>query len=391
MERARRGIWFFLMVSRHLPWRERKCQGQHVLRFIIARTFQDRRDTQNRQGLAVPVIPESDEMMHRKPKRKEIRDNIADNFDLSHLNASPLKLTLPERHHQGDHGHTLKIYLVGCGGTGSWLAPHLVRLARFLRETRQMNVHLTFIDPDVVELKNVFRQNFGESEIGGKKAELLALRYAAVWGMAIEVHAARFDKAMTQLEYGDLGVIVGCVDNAAARRTIAETLDQETRLHSAEGLPRLWWLDCGNGAETGQVLFGAARTARQLQHAFPYWPDQGFCVNLPAPDLQHPDLLEAQTEQVPRQAKEPTVSCAEMLLMGDQSPSINGMVANVAATYLWRLFADPQGLTMFATYCNLNVLGTHSRFITPDAVAQAIGRKTTQVFKPRATTKRKEK
>jgi len=319
---------------------------------------------------------------NRKPKRKELRDNIADNVDLSHLNAAPLKVTLPEHH------YALKIYLVGCGGTGSWLAPHLVRLARFLRETRQMNVRLTFIDPDTVELKNVFRQNFGEAEVGGHKAELLALRYAAAWGQSIQVHAAPFDKGMVQLEYGDLGVIVGCVDNAAARRVIAETLTQDNHLRHAEGLPRLWWLDCGNGKDTGQVLFGAARNARQLQHAFPYFPDQSFCVNLPAPDLQHPDLLVARTETIPSPAKEPNVSCAEMALLGDQSPSINAMVANIAATYLWQLFADPKGLTTFATYCNLNVLSTRSRFITPDAIAQAVGKNVNRMFRSQADRQR---
>jgi len=310
---------------------------------------------------------------HRKPNRKELRDNIADNLDLSHLNASPLKLTLPERHHQGDLGHALKVYLVGCGGTGSWLAPHLVRLARFLRETRQMQVHLTFIDPDTVEMKNVFRQNFGEAEVGGHKAELLALRYAAAWGQSVQVHVAEFDKGMVQLEYGDLGVIVGCVDNAAARREIAETLAQDHNQRGAEGLPRLWWLDAGNGKDTGQVLFGAARNARQLQHAFPYFPNPSFCVNLPAPDLQHPDLLETRADRTLSQPPRGTVSCAEMALTGDQSPSINAMVANVAATYLWRLFADPTGLTTFATYCNLDVLSARSRFITPEGLAQAIG------------------
>ncbi len=309
----------------------------------------------------------------RKPKRKELRDNIADNLDLSHLNAAPLKLALPERNHQGDLGHALKIYLVGCGGTGSWLAPHLVRLARFLRETRQMQVRLTFIDPDTVEMKNVFRQNFGEAEVGGHKAELLALRYAAAWGQSIQVHNTPFDKGLVQLEYGDLSVIVGCVDNAAARREIAETLTQDYTQRNTEGLPRSWWLDCGNGKDTGQVLFGAARNARQLQHAFPYFPNPSFCVNLPAPDLQHPDLLETRSDETPSRQPRGAISCAEMALIGDQSPSINAMVANVAATYLWRLFADPTGLTTFATYCNLDVFSVRSRFITPDSLAQAIG------------------
>lgn len=320
-----------------------------------------------------------DPTTHPKCKRKITRDNGEASAlpDFSHLNAAPLKIALPEQH------HALKLYLVGTGGTGSWLAPHLVRLARFLRETHQTRfaqVHLTFIDPDTVEMKNVYRQNFGETEVGGHKAELLALRYAASWGQSIQVHVAPFDKGMVQLEYRDLGVIIGCVDNAAARKTIADALDQETRLHGADGLPRLWWLDAGNGTDTGQVLFGAARNVRQLQYAFPYFPDQGFCVNLPAPDLQHPDLLQTQAEPIPARETQDTVSCAEMLLTGDQSPSINAMVANIAATYLWRIFADPKGLTMFATYCNLNVLSTRSRFITPEVVAGTLGVKNASRF-----------
>ena len=148
----------------------------------------------------------------RTRKRKTL---IAD-FDLTHLSAAPLKVTLPERR------NALKLYLVGCGGTGSWLAAHLVRLARFLQHGRHLHVQITFVDPDVVEMKNVFRQNFGEAEVGGLKAELLALRYAAAWGMSIQVQPARFDKAMVQLDWGDLGVIIGCVDNAAARQSIAD-------------------------------------------------------------------------------------------------------------------------------------------------------------------------
>jgi len=312
-------------------------------------------------------------------RRKEPRDtwDAPSQVDLSHLNASPLKITMPGPH------QALKVYLVGCGGTGSWLAPHLVRLTRFLRETRQTpaRVQVTFIDPDVVETKNVFRQNFSGGEVGGHKAELLALRYTAAWGTAIEVHATRFEKGMVQLEYGDVGVIIGCVDNAVGRRAIADALTQDSKQHGDERLPRLWWLDCGNGMDTGQVLFGAARNVRQLYYAFPYFPEPGFCVNLPAPDVQHPDLLEDRRAETGPRKTQDADSCAEMLLMGDQSPSINAMVANIAATYLWRVFADPKGLTVFATYCNLNVLSVRSRFITPDAVAQAMG-KSIKMFKP---------
>ena len=184
-------------------------------------------------------------------------------------------------------------------------------------------------------------------------------------------------------------MIVGCVDNATARRAIAEVLTQDSRQRGDEALPRMWWLDCGNGRDTGQVLFGAARSVRQLRYAFPYFPSQGFCVNLPAPDLQHPDLLEARLEATPPRNGDSTVSCAEMLLMGDQSPSINATIANIAATYLWRLFADPKGLTTFATYCNLSVLTTRSRFTTPEEVATAVcARSADKLFKPTSAPRR---
>ena len=49
------------------------------------------------------------------------------------------------------------------------------------------------------------------------------------------------------------------------------------------------------------------------------------------------------------------------------------MIANIAATYLWRLFADAKGLTTFATYCDLQSFSLQSRYITPDTVAQSVG------------------
>ena len=309
--------------------------------------------------------------------------------DLSHLKAVPLKLVAPGR-------HVLRLYLIGTGGTGSWLAPHIVRLARFLREANRMNVQVTFIDPDTVEPKNVFRQNFSTAEIGANKAETLALRLGPAWGTEIRVYKARFDKKMVELQYGDVGVLIGCVDNAAARKCIAEALD-----HSSNGwsggwssgdalpLPHLFWLDCGNGEHTGQVLLGSTSNIKTLHSAFPHFPNATFCIQLPAPHLQHPDLLEPHPSDVKTREAEPAPSCAQMLFTGDQSPSINAMMANIAATYLWRMFTDPQGLTTFASYCNLEALSVRSRFTTPEAVADSFG-KTAHWFEPRESPKRKE-
>jgi PRTRC genetic system ThiF family protein len=309
-----------------------------------------------------------------------------ESLDLSHLGAVPLKLVAPGQR------SALRFFLIGCGGTGSWLAPHVVRLARFLREANGVNVLVTFIDPDVVEPKNVFRQNFGTAEIGTHKAETLALRLGPAWGVEIRVQTTRFDKKMIEWNYGDIGVLIGCVDNAMARKAIADGLDH----HGGNGgmysngdpsLPHLWWLDSGNGENTGQVLFGSTSSVKVLRFSFPYYPDSTYCVHLPAPHLQHPDLLEPRPNENKTTDGLPATSCAQMAWTGDQSPSINSMVANIAASYLWRLFTDVHGLTTFATYCNLEALSVRSRHITPAAVSNVIGQPA-KWFEPKQPVKR---
>ena len=49
----------------------------------------------------------------------------------------------------------VSIHLIGCGGNGSWLAPHVARIAKLLEEVHHLNVRLVFWDPDIVEQKNI--------------------------------------------------------------------------------------------------------------------------------------------------------------------------------------------------------------------------------------------
>ncbi|MDT8307534.1 MAG: hypothetical protein RRC07_16495 [Anaerolineae bacterium] len=53
----------------------------------------------------------------------------------------------------------LTVILVGVGGTGSSLAPALTRLAYHLRSQGVM-LKMLFVDHDVVERRNVLRQNY---------------------------------------------------------------------------------------------------------------------------------------------------------------------------------------------------------------------------------------
>src|SRR5436305_7506314 len=94
--------------------------------------------------------------------------------DLSFMQAQPLFLFQTQR---------IALYLVGTGGTGSYLARHVARLAWILQSQYRKTVSVTFIDPDYVEATNVLRQDFCQAEIGLPKARALALRYTAAYGI----------------------------------------------------------------------------------------------------------------------------------------------------------------------------------------------------------------
>jgi PRTRC genetic system ThiF family protein len=163
-------------------------------------------------------------------------------LDLSYMNAVPVLLRKADELH---------VYLVGCGGTGSWLAPDIARLAVEFRH-QWKHVHVTFIDHDSVERANIPRQNFCHAELNANKAEALAARYGPAWGIEIAAIPQRLEPTMIADSWRGDSIIIGCVDNAAAHKTIAETLKRHSTAQ-----PSTWWLDSGNHAQSGQVLLGS--------------------------------------------------------------------------------------------------------------------------------------
>lgn len=226
----------------------------------------------------------------------------------------------------------VKIVLVGCGGTGSFVALHLARLAYHAHEQRQLPVSLTFIDPDIVEHKNIGRQNFSPVEIGAAKAWTLMRRYNAAFGLQIKaiVDGVENYTQMYRNNGKDLCIVVGCVDNAAARRSIA----------SRAPAYQFWWLDCGNAEHAGQVLLGNRYDLEKPELTL------DFCSGLPLPSIQHPELL--VDDPVEKMAE----SCAELTLRDAQSLMVNQAVATFASQYLYRLILS-QDLDIYATYFDL--------------------------------------
>lgn len=76
----------------------------------------------------------------------------------------------------------VKIVMLGAGGTGGHIAPHLYRLLHALERP----VEVIIADGDIVEEKNLVRQNFISCDLGRNKAQVLAERYASAFGMEIQ-------------------------------------------------------------------------------------------------------------------------------------------------------------------------------------------------------------
>lgn len=76
----------------------------------------------------------------------------------------------------------VKVVMLGAGGTGGYVAPYLFRLLHMLDRPARFII----CDGDLVEAKNLDRQNFVEADLGENKARVLSERYSAVLGMETE-------------------------------------------------------------------------------------------------------------------------------------------------------------------------------------------------------------
>ena len=154
----------------------------------------------------------------------------------------------------------VKIVMLGAGGTGGHIAPHLYRLLYALERP----VRFIICDGDIVEEKNLVRQNFTPADLGENKAKVLAERYSSVFGMETEyvpefIESGERLLSMLQAQTFSTGpywgsptvkelvILIGAVDNNKSRKLCHEVFYK---------LDDLIYIDSGNGMHTGQIVCG---------------------------------------------------------------------------------------------------------------------------------------
>jgi molybdopterin/thiamine biosynthesis adenylyltransferase len=220
------------------------------------------------------------------------------------------------------------VYVVGCGGTGGYVVRDLARYLATLPYAK--HIIMVLIDGDEVEQRNLIRQNFITKDIGKNKAEVLAQRYGAAYGIrmtSIPTHLTKesIDNILSETAIGQLiqmegGLqfntgstplvninlcIVSCVDNNKTRALISESLGlsingtqdpigfmqhvyakertdvERPKINSF--ISTISWVDSGNETSAGQVIvyydslfaFGNAITGYLAQHGLWQWDGNG--------------------------------------------------------------------------------------------------------------------
>jgi len=213
----------------------------------------------------------------------------------------------------------VKIIMLGAGGTGGHIAPHLYRLLH----TLDRPVKVVIADGDIIEDKNLVRQNFIAADLGRNKARVLAERYATAFGLEVS-YIPEFiedEETLAELVKPDcyrtgsyphqqvegLSILIGCVDNNKSRQLCHKVFKNANNLI---------YIDSGNGEHTGQVICGIRRSGRTYYK--------------PIGDL-YPDVL-MDTDKFPTQ-----LSCAEASVSAPQSIVANIMAATAVISYVYNI------------------------------------------------------
>ena len=156
----------------------------------------------------------------------------------------------------------VKIVVIGAGGTGGYVIPHLYRIAY----ASGRPCRIIIADGDIVEQKNLIRQNFAECDIGENKAQVMAERYSEVFGIETEYipdfieneqqlfELLRFESS-GRSSNKPISILIGAVDNNRSRimcNNVFKKLDD------------IIYIDSGNGEFTGQVICGVKMSGRVI-------------------------------------------------------------------------------------------------------------------------------
>lgn len=231
--------------------------------------------------------------------------------------------------------HQVTVNLIGVGGTGSLVLTSLARINHALAALGHPGLYVTAYDPDEVSEANIGRQQFSLSDLGLNKADVLVTRvnrfFGSDWAAVPDFYKAH-----------PANIIISCVDSVKSRLSIGKTIKNGGGYDHHR---LMYWLDFGNGTNTGQVVLGSIGKIKQ-----------------PKSDKYEPvEKLQTITElfdlkRVNEKDSGPSCSLAEALTKQDLF--INSTLAQLGCALLWKLLTNAM-IDYHGAYLNLDTMNVN--------------------------------
>ncbi|WP_448672498.1 PRTRC system ThiF family protein [Sphingobacterium multivorum] len=222
----------------------------------------------------------------------------------------------------------IEVCLVGAGGTGSKVLTALMEMNHSLLALGHAGLQVRLWDDDVITEANLGRQRFAECEIGLKKSVALINRANRWSGTNWKAETVRFGMNLNSRppQNAEATIYISCVDSVQARFAMADMITNMKVSGFRRTQPK-YWLDFGNGKDTGQVILSTIGTIQQ--------PDSQKYVTvgrLPFVTEEFGELLRTseQTDDTP--------SCSVAEALEKQDLFINSTLAQMGCSLLWNLF-----------------------------------------------------
>ena len=219
----------------------------------------------------------------------------------------------------------IEVCLIGAGGTGSQVLTAIARMSHSLQALGHAGFQITLWDEDVITEANRGRQLFAECEVGLTKAAALITRCNRFFGTGWKTVNKKFDG---KAAHAKAAIYISCVDTAAARFDISNVLQDAGSSRHYSNAPR-YWMDFGNGKDTGQVVLSTIGKVKQPKSEL-YQTEE----SLPFVTDEFGELL----RQSETDSDAPSCSLAEAL--EKQDLFINSALAQMGCAMLWQLFRN---------------------------------------------------
>lgn len=227
-----------------------------------------------------------------------------------------------------DFQQARSVLVIGCGGTGGHLIPHLARYIKVNNE-RFPEIKLFLADGDFVEEKNLKRQHFIESDVSKNKAVVMAERYSSAFGLEIvaipnDLESVKqiediFNFHMIPYDFSEL--LISCVDNNASRKIAYDWFIKDIK-------GAKFWIDSGNEERAGQVVCGHTPYGyRNSVKAGPYIGIRQGVFSMPCVMDCYPDLIKDDG------GFNSQLSCADRSISTPQNMQANVSAATIIMNY----------------------------------------------------------